>query len=139
MIIVKCELKHTDPLKRLFLACRQKTFYWLDTSAFQLDDFEIQTKGEQIFVAIEGTQVVGFISSWLADNFIHHLYVLEGYQQKQVGSTLLKAAMQEMRGTVHLKCLEKNESAISFYKKQGFIEREKGMSTEGSFILMEKI
>lgn len=139
MIIVKYESQHTDQLKKLFLESRQKTFYWLDTTAFNLNDFELQTQDEQLFVAIEEKTVIGFISLWLEDNFIHHLYVRESDQQKRIGSQLLDVAMQQMNGPIRLKCLEKNSPAIFFYKKHGFIELEKGMSTEGIYILMEKI
>lgn len=139
MIIAKYESYYSNQVKKLFLESRQRTFFWLDTSAFGLNDFEEQTKGEQIFVAIEERKVIGFISIWLEDNFIHHLYVMENYKKKRVGSKLLETAIQEMKGRIRLKCLEKNTSAIIFYKRHGFIEQQKGASTEGSFILMEKI
>lgn len=131
------EIRQEDyaPLKKLFLKERRSTFSWLDPSEFQLDDFEKLTQGELTLVAFFDTIPVGFISIWMPNNFIHHLYVASEHQGKKIGTNLLKAALEKMAFPVTLKCLEKNSKAISFYKRKGFVEKEKGNSEHGPYIL----
>lgn len=127
---------HIPDLQRIFLEVRQKTFYWLDDAKeYHLTDFERETKGEFVLVAVLNNKVVGFISLWMADNFIHHLYIDENYQQQNIGSILLGEAIKIMNSPIKLKCLAKNENAIKFYKKKGFAAIEKGISNHGEYIL----
>ncbi|SEN95429.1 Ribosomal protein S18 acetylase RimI [Flavobacterium sp. CF108] len=126
-----------EPLKILYLKERQRTFSWLDTSEFKLDDFEKHTQGEYILVAHINEIPVGFISIWMPNNFIHHLYVDQEYQGQKVGTELLKAAIQKTKFPLTLKCLENNIKAVEFYNKTGFIEKEKGRSENGTYILFE--
>ncbi|KRD12636.1 GCN5 family acetyltransferase [Flavobacterium sp. Root901] len=137
IVISKFQNKDLKELKMLFLRERKRTFSWLDTSEFQLDDFEKQTKGEDIFVAHINDIPVGFISIWMPNNFIHHLYVSEEFQGQKIGTELLKAAILETKFPITLKCLEENVKAVAFYKRIGFIEKEKGRSENGTYILFE--
>ncbi|MEJ5053407.1 GNAT family N-acetyltransferase [Sphingobacterium sp. MYb382] len=139
MQIVPFQLVYKDQLRALFLASRQKSFSWLDTSTYRLDDFEQQTAGELIFVALLDGHVVGFISIWEEDNFIHHLYIAEGHKNQKIGTTLLTTACQYLDGPVQLKCLVENVNACSFYRKNGFVEKETGDSAEGKYVLMERL
>ncbi|MEP6929101.1 MAG: GNAT family N-acetyltransferase [Flavobacterium sp.] len=124
-----------DSLRKLFLKVRQSTFIWAKQSAFDLSDFDIQTKGEYILTALYDEKVIGFISIWMRDNFIHHLYIDEEFHKS--GIALLKAALEKTKFPVALKCLEKNTGAIEFYKKMGFIEKARGDNENGSFILFQ--
>ena len=133
--IVEKNKKHIPDLQRIFLEVRQKTFYWLDTQNYNLTDFDSETEGEFILVAVFNDEVVGFISLWLPDNFIHHFYIDEIYQHHKIGTKLLKEAIQIMNTPIKLKCLEKNIIAIDFYKKKGFIPIDKGVSNHGEYIL----
>jgi hypothetical protein len=38
---------------------------------------------------------------------------------------------------VQLKCLQKNEQAIAFYKRNNFIEKERVVAGSGDYILFE--
>ena len=116
---------------------RQNTFTWADPSGFSILDFDKETEGETILVAISDKTIVGFISIWLVDNFIHHLYIDDKYKKKSVSTALLKAALNKTKFPVRLKCLEKNTGAIAFYKKNGFCEKGRGVTEEGPFILFE--
>lgn len=135
MKIVEIQNKDYPVLKKLFLKERTRTFTWLDTSEFQLDDFEKHTQGEYILTALINDIPVGFISIWMPTHFIHHLYVAEEHQGKKIGTALLKAALVVTKSAVTLKCLENNTKAVAFYKRKGFIEKEKNQSASGSYIL----
>lgn len=126
-----------DSLRNLFLKERQRTFSWLDVSEFKLEDFEKYTQGELVLTALIDDIPVGFISIWMPNNFIHHLYVDQKYQGQNIGTALLKAAVKKTNFPVTLKCLEANIKAVAFYKQKGFIEKEKGQSEHGTYILFE--
>jgi len=61
-----------DPLKEVYFQTRSQTFGWLSKQAIGPDDFEKDTEGERIWVAELEEKVVGFISVWEPENFIHH-------------------------------------------------------------------
>jgi ribosomal protein S18 acetylase RimI-like enzyme len=77
-------------LRELFLQIRQQTFHWMDTSKFNISDFDKETDDEHIFVIHFNNTVAGFISFWQRDNFIHHLYIASEFQQKGLGTMLLQ-------------------------------------------------
>lgn len=133
------EIRNTDfdVLRKLFLKERQGTFFWLDPTEFKLNDFEKHIKGELVLVATDQEVPIGFISIWMPNKFIHHFYVDQKYQGKGVGSLLLNAAIQETLLPITLKCLEQNTKAVAFYRKKGFIEKERGLSEHGDYILFE--
>jgi ribosomal protein S18 acetylase RimI-like enzyme len=126
---------HIPDLRRIFLEVRQKTFYWIDTENYKLTDFDREVEGEFVLVAVLNDTVVGFISLWLPDNFIHHLYIDEEYQHQNIGTLLLDEAIKIMDSPIKLKCLVKNEKAVKFYNKKGFTAIEKGISNHGEYIL----
>lgn len=128
------DLKH---LRELFLNERQRTFIEQDISEFKLEDFEKQTQGEYILTAHINYIPVGFISIWMPNNFIHHLYVDTQYQGKNIGTELLKAAIQKTAFPITLKCLVNNTKAVEFYIKKGFAEKSRGHSSNGTYILFE--
>ena len=73
----------------------------------------------------------------MPNKFIHHLYLDEKYQNKGVGTQLLKVAIQETNLPITLKCLEENTKAVDFYKRKGFVAIERGPSENGDYILFE--
>lgn len=124
-------------LRELFLNERRRTFTEQDISKFELDDFDKQTQGEYILIALVDNIPVGFISIWMPNNFIHHLYIDVQHQGKNLGTELLKAAIQKTAFPITLKCLVSNKNAIAFYTKKGFLQKSRGNSSNGSYILFE--
>ena len=59
-------MQETDipQLAQLFLKGRRQTFHWVDPAHFRLEDFDEQTRGEQIWVAEQGGAPCGFVSIW---------------------------------------------------------------------------
>lgn len=137
MQIRKIRNSDYDTLRKLFLKERQTTFTWLDPSEFKLDDFERAINGEFVLVALDEDVPVGFISIWMPNSFIHHFYIDQKNQGKGIGTQLLKAAIQETGLPVTLKCLENNTKAVNYYKRKGFIEKERGLSGHGEYLLFE--
>lgn len=138
MVVVE-EAKNVNlPLLRtIFLKERQRTFTEQNTSEFKLEDFDKQTQGEYILSALIDDIPVGFISIWIPNNFIHHLYVDNAYQGKNIGTQLLKGTIQKTAFPITLKCLVSNTKAINFYLRKGFVEKSRGQSSNGTYILFE--
>jgi ribosomal protein S18 acetylase RimI-like enzyme len=126
-------------LQQLFLSVRRNTFDWLDTSEYKLEDFNKQTVNEFILVARCENIVVGFISLWIPDSFIHHLYIKNEHKATGVGKALLQEIQNTMPSPIKLKCLKKNKIALNFYNKNGFEEIENGVGTEGEFSILQYI
>ncbi|WP_264554070.1 GNAT family N-acetyltransferase [Flavobacterium sp. N2038] len=137
--ITEIRIQDYDRLRVLFLKERQNTFFWLDTSAFSLEDFDKHTQGEFILVALLDNIPVGFISIWIPTNFIHHIYVDQHYQHKGIGTALLEETIIKIGFPITLKCLEKNTKAVAFYQRKGFVAKEKGHSENGTYILFSKL
>lgn len=81
----------------------------------------------------EDGEVIGFISFWPPDDFIHMLYVRTEFQRKGVGIALLQALPGWPRRRYRLKCLVKNDRARKFYQSIGFIVSGSGKSSEGDY------
>lgn len=133
------ESRDTDlpNLRELFLNERRRTFTEQDISEFELDDFDKQTQGEYILTALVNNIPVGFVSIWMPNNFIHHLYVDVKHQGKNLGTELLKAAILKTSFPITLKCLTSNIKPVEFYRKKGFTEKSRGNSNNGTYILFE--
>ena len=136
MEIIRFQSHHLDAVKKLYLGSRLATFKWLDTVEFELSDFERDTEGESLWVAIESNKVVGFVSIWEPDNFIHHLFVSPGNLRGGVGLKLLDLAKQR-HPSLSLKCLSKNGNATEFYLSQGFTIAETVDDGAASYHLMK--
>ncbi|WP_033138942.1 GNAT family N-acetyltransferase [Aeromonas finlandensis] len=113
------EERDIPQLARLFLKCRRHTFHWVDSARFQLEDFEAQTKGEQVWVAEQGGNICGFIAIWQPDHFIHHLYVSNDWHGQGIGRALLERGLADSPHGA-LKVAIRNTAAVAFYHRLGW-------------------
>lgn len=109
----------------------------MDKSLFNLNDFDRDTDGECIWVATVNNFPVGFISVWLADNFIHNLFVHPSNVGQGIGSALLSESLKKIGRPASLKCLLKNMSARDFYLSQGWKIVSHGEGPDGEYQLMQ--
>ena len=138
MNIRRAEESDVPQLETLFLRTRQQTFHWEHPDKFKLEDYRKATVGETIFVAEEGA-IVGFLSVWDQETppFIHHLFVSPEHQRKGIGTQLIRNLYSWLPPPYRLKCLIRNEKALSFYRKNGWIELDEGSSEDGDYFLLE--
>ena len=108
----------TNALADIYYQSRIVTFDWINPNEVKLDDFHRDTKGEKIWVAELKGHVVGFVSFWEVEGFIHHLFVLPDYVSQGIGSQLLATCLNQMSKLATLKCVSANTNALSFYKKK---------------------
>lgn len=136
--ISRLQTSDLDTLRQLFLTVRQASFTWLPADSFLLSDFDMQTEGETIWVArmVQG-HLAGFISVWMPDSFIHHLFIHPEFQRQGVGTLLLEGLPQWGHIRYQLKCLTQNEGALAFYRKNGFTRVGSGVSESGDYLLLE--
>ena len=68
-IRVANDLDYPD-LRRIHLESRRKNFHWADIEKMTLEDFDKHTVGEFIILAEENSEILGFASLHLQDDFI---------------------------------------------------------------------
>ena len=98
------------------------------------------TDGETVFVAenVNGN-IIGFISVWEKDKypFIHHLFIALDYQRQGIGTLLIKSLFAWLPRPYRLKCVLKNQNAVAFYRKNNWLEVDRGIGEDGEYLLLE--
>ncbi|GLF90845.1 acetyltransferase [Bacillus safensis] len=120
MLIREASNKDYSKLRQIYLASRRQSFHWLNQEEINLQDFDQDTQEEQIFLAEENNQILGFISLYVPDRFIHLLFVHPDVAGQGAGDLLLKHAVKVLGTPVTLKCVSENHKALSFYRKRGW-------------------
>lgn len=99
--------------------------------------FAAETADETILVADdERRHVVGFVSLYLPESFVHHLYVDPAHARNGVGKALLSGAVALAGGRASLKCQTRNAGALAFYRGLGWSDDESGDGDGGPWVRM---
>lgn len=124
---------------RTYRSARLASPCWAHLPPATASDFFQETEGESLWVAESpNKEVVGFVSVWLPESFVHHLYVEPSLQRHGIGRALLSHIHAlGLPKPLTLKCLEANHPALAFYTKQGWKMTSRGLSEQGEFVLME--
>jgi GNAT superfamily N-acetyltransferase len=99
-----------------------------------LASFEAETKGETLLVAEADNRIGGFVSIYLPQSFVHHLYVDPVLQGRGIGRALLDRALALAGGRASLKCQTRNVRAVTCYRRLGWRDAEQGQSEFGPWI-----
>jgi len=78
--------------------------------------------GKRVLVSEVNGLITGVVVFDLHSGELETLYVLPKFQGTGVGRLLLEGVRTGYEGRVFLTCWEKNESAIRFYLRNGFVE-----------------
>ncbi len=124
-------------LRELFLAARRATFTYLATETFEELDFDRATEGEFIFVAEQDGQLSGFASLFVAERFLHNLFVAPDAWRLGIGRALLAACREKTGLALRLKCLQANHAALQFYLAQGGQILASELGPDGPYALLE--
>lgn len=117
-------------LVSLYNASRASAGCYPDGS-IDFDAFQSLVEGEEIHVARLGDEIVGFVSVWVPENFIHHLYVAPRHQSAGIGSALLQVCAARYGLPLSLKCDVCNSRAQRFYRKLGWRPGAAGVGEYG--------
>ena len=128
-----------NALRTVYLETRRQAFSWLDGDSLKLDDFDKDTHGERIWVYELSKEIIGFVSIWEPEDFIHHLFILPEFLRQGYGSQLLATAMGSMSHPAKLKCVSQNIAALNFYHSKGWRTISKGISSDGEYHLMQSV
>lgn len=123
-------------LDDLYARARRAHHPWVDPATIAPGDLADDSAGETLEVARRGGRPVAFISLWEPERFVHHLYVDPELAGQRIGAALLAYAAARRPGALRLKCVERNEGARRFYEREGFRVVERGVGTEGPYLLM---
>ncbi len=136
--IRRAEAKDGAALARIFVESRLAAFYWQNPARFRLEDFEKETAGEVVFVAEDGGgRLLGFISVWEPERFVHHLYIAPGELRRGIGKQLLASLSSWLPLPYQLKCKVKNEAACAFYRKNCWVEKGRDTDEQGEYLVLE--
>ncbi|HSO06384.1 MAG TPA: GNAT family N-acetyltransferase [Pelomicrobium sp.] len=124
-------------LRRLYLEARRASSLWGDAAALALEDFDAATAGELVLAAHREGRIVGFVSAWLPDNFVHLLFVAPAAVRSGVGSALLSVCLERIGRPATLKCLQANADALAFYRRYGWEIVAPGRAEDGAYFLMK--
>ena len=95
-----------------------------------------ETKDETILIGKVSGSIACFVSIYLPQSFVHHLYVDPALQGRGFGTTLLERAVVLAGGSASLKCQTRNESALGFYRRLGWVEVTAGTGEFGPWVAM---
>lgn len=138
LIIREPTLNDEKTLELIFLITRRKTFTSQSPETFQLSDYAESTAGEEIWVAEIDGIVVGFVSMWVQDDFIHNLFVHPDWHGMGIGTALLKKAESRLKYPMELKVKLENLKACKFYQKHGWIEVDISQNPKEPFFSYRK-
>lgn len=136
MFIRSARPEDITSLRALFFHSRRTAFFWEASSGFALEDFDLQTVGETQLLAFDGDRLLGFISVWEPDNFVHHLHVHPAAVNRGVGRTLLHALPGWSTTPYQLKCVAENTNALAFYRANSFVQIGKGRAKNQDYFLL---
>jgi len=119
-------LHDTSAVARVLVESR-RTFLPFAPSPHSPKDIEAWVAGHLIpaggvTVAIELNEIVGVLAVSEEDNidWIDQLYVLPGYENRGLGSRLLRSAHKTLKTPVRLFTFQQNTGARRFYERHGY-------------------
>ncbi|QDU94769.1 GNAT family N-acetyltransferase [Lignipirellula cremea] len=124
-------------LRSIYWEARRATFSWVEPTSLALEDFDRDTQGERIWVAVCNSQTVGFLSVWEAENFIHTLFVHPAHGRRGVGSALLRQCLPQIGRPAALKCSIHNHAALTFYDAHGWQRVEQAIGPDGPYYRLQ--
>lgn len=112
---------------------------WLPEGSNSDMDFAKATDGERVYVAVsKDGQILGAITVWEPESFIHCLFVDHQWQGQGIGTLLLESLVPWLAFPWKLKCLASNRRALEFYRRRRWKKQETGIGDQGTYFLLSK-
>jgi GNAT superfamily N-acetyltransferase len=132
------EMLKTDlpALRTLYNESRRASFFW-EKADYSIVDFDEATRDELVLVITKAEKILGFVSIYLPENFVHNLFVDPKAGRQQAGTQLLTAALSVVKRPARLKVVSKNKMALNFYEKNKWIKVCEKVNVKEPYWLME--
>jgi GNAT superfamily N-acetyltransferase len=114
----------------LYVRAGSATFTWRPFGHFQAEDFVRFAEEEEVWLAYVGEALVGLLSIFRPENFVHCLYVDPDAQRLGIGRALVAHVRRVIGAPLALKLDVPNRKAIRFYEATGW-ERQTGLDDQG--------
>ena len=114
----------------LYVRSGTAAFSWRPDGHFLAADFTRFAEEEEVWLALMGDALVGILSLFRPENFIHCLYVDPTAQRLAVGKALVAHVRKVVAAPLTLKLDVPNRRAIAFYEATGW-ERMTGLDDQG--------
>ena len=134
----KSKIEDIEALENLFKLTRQDTFILRPAEEFKIGDYVKSTQEDEVWLAEEAGVILGFVSIYPPDNFIHHLFVHPARQGQGIGKQLLQIAEENLGRPMTLKAAIDNPRSFSFYEKYGWHQISIHEDLEEPYILYGK-
>lgn len=144
MDIRKTRIEDYDQVYQLWLSCTGMGLNNVDDSLEGITRF-LKRNPDTCFVAENQEMIVGVVLAGHDGRrgYIYHTAVHPSYQQKGIGSQLVKSVLKTLKkekiSKVALVVFNKNHHGNDFWEKQGFIKRQDLTYRNVSFIEMIRI
>ncbi|HEX4302096.1 MAG TPA: GNAT family N-acetyltransferase [Rhizomicrobium sp.] len=119
-----------DEAAALYVRSGTHAFVWRPPGHFQAEDFRIFAQDEEVWLARMGEALVGILSVYRPENFIHCLYVDPDAQRLGIGKALVDHIRRVVATPLTLKLDVPNRRAIQFYEATGW-QRMTGLDDLG--------
>ena len=119
-----------DEAAALYVRSGSAAFTWRPPGHFRPEDFAMFALDEEVWLARMGSALVGILSIFRPENFIHCLYVDPDAQGLGVGRALVAHVRRDIGQPLTLKLDVPNRKAIAFYEATGW-ERMTGLDDQG--------
>lgn len=118
-MIRKFEIEDLDEVMNIWLETNIKTHTFVDKSYWEnnFDDVKNKILDAEVYVCEEEREVIGFVG--LVEGYIAGIFVKENMQNNGIGKQFISKCKEKYE-EITLNVYEKNEKAISFYKREGF-------------------
>lgn len=121
---------------RVYARVLRETFTWLPPERHREADFLEAARHEEIYVAFDGSRIVGVASVFAPQNFLHSLYVTD--RGRGIGKAMLDHIAARADGPIALKCQTANRRAQAFYIREGFRCTEAGETDGVAWLRFER-
>lgn len=119
-MIKKFEIEDLDEIMNIWLETNISAHGFIKASYWK-ENFEMVEEmmmSSEIYLYKEDNKIYGFIG--LIDDYIAGIFIKDKYQSRGIGKNLLEY-VKSNRNRLLLSVYNKNNRAIEFYKREGFI------------------
>lgn len=115
----------------LYVRSGRAAFAWRPPHHFRAEDFRMFALDEEVWLALMGDALVGILSIFRPERFVHCLYVDPDAQGLGVGRALVDHVRRAAGASLTLKLDVPNRKAIAFYEATGW-SRMTGLDDQGA-------